>query len=98
MPWFSCIAANRRPRCPLSATTCGAPARAQIDFLRANVLQLAAQPRLAPDTVVMNPPFGTKIKGADLAFLRAACALGPATVYSLHKSSTRQHIEKVALR
>ncbi len=43
----------------------------------------------------MNPPFGTRVKGADIAFLRAAFALSSGAVYSLHKSSTRAHIQKV---
>jgi len=52
------------------------------------------------DTVVMNPPFGTRRAGADVAFLRAALALaGPrGRVYSLHKSSTRAHLARVAAR
>ncbi|KAF8062679.1 Mettl5 [Scenedesmus sp. PABB004] len=72
-----------------------------IDFVLSEVGALPrAAGRLAPHTVVMNPPFGTKAgaKGADVAFLRAAAALRPAAIYSLHKTSTRAHIEKVALR
>lgn len=70
----------------------------QIDFVLCNVGQLQQQQHLRPDTVIMNPPFGTKIKGADMQFLRVACSLGPAQIYSLHKSSTRSHIHKVAMR
>ena len=45
----------------------------QIDFLQANVSQLESQAvSLWADVVVMNPPFGTRRKGADLEFLRAA--------------------------
>eukprot|EP00775_Hariotina_reticulata_P004995 gene4993-5237_t len=69
-----------------------------VDFVLCNVLQLQQQQYLRPDTVIMNPPFGTKIKGADMQFLRAAVSLGPGQIYSLHKSSTRSHIHKVALR
>ncbi|KIY96084.1 Methyltransferase-like protein 5 [Monoraphidium neglectum] len=57
--------------------------------------------RLRCDTVIMNPPFGTRRKGADVDFLRAATRLvrgGGGAVYSLHKSSTRAHLQKVALR
>jgi hypothetical protein len=57
--------------------------------------------RLAADTVIMNPPFGTRRKGADVDFLRAAARLlrsAGGAVYSLHKSSTRAHLQKVALR
>ncbi len=43
----------------------------------------------------MNPPFGTRRKGADAAFLRAAFRLATGSVYSLHKSSTRAYLQKV---
>ncbi|WIA41180.1 hypothetical protein OEZ86_004795 [Tetradesmus obliquus] len=69
-----------------------------IDFVLCDVNQLQQQQRLQADTVIMNPPFGTKMKGADMAFLRAACSLGPKQIYSLNKSSTRSHIQKVALK
>jgi len=53
------------------------------------------------DTVVMNPPFGTKHnKGIDLAFVRQGLDLlsdqEGSGLYSLHKSSTREHILKKA--
>ncbi|CAL1526129.1 unnamed protein product [Lymnaea stagnalis] len=49
------------------------------------------------DTVVMNPPFGTKHnEGIDIAFLQAALNLSNNAVYSLHKTSTREHILKKA--
>lgn len=52
------------------------------------------------DVVIMNPPFGTKIKGIDMVFLQKAIQvhilaivlmwkLSNHTVYSLHKTSTR---------
>jgi predicted RNA methylase len=34
-----------------------------IDFLLCDVRQVASQPLLKADTVVMNPPFGTRRKG-----------------------------------
>jgi len=49
--------------------------------------------RKCVDTVVMNPPFGTKRKGIDMAFLEAAVCLARRSVYSLHKSSTRAYIQ-----
>jgi predicted RNA methylase len=70
----------------------------QIDFLLCDVNQVQQQQRLQADTVIMNPPFGTKMKGADMAFLRAAASLQPKQIYSLNKSSTRSHIQKVALK
>ena len=45
------------------------------------------------DTVITNPPFGTKHnEGIDVAFLAAACRLSRKAVYSFHKSSTRSYL------
>lgn len=44
------------------------------------------------DTIVMNPPFGTREKGADLIFLKAALNMASKAVYSFHKTSTRRHV------
>lgn len=47
------------------------------------------------DTVLMNPPFGTKHNsGIDIQFLRIGLSFTNGIVYSLHKSSTRDHIRK----
>ena len=45
----------------------------QIDLVQCNIshLQSVSAPLWA-DVVIMNPPFGTRRKGADLEFLRAA--------------------------
>ena len=49
------------------------------------------------DTVVMNPPFGTKHnKGIDMEFVKTGLSLAKTAVYSLHKTSTRDHILKKA--
>ncbi|XP_072903370.1 rRNA N(6)-adenosine-methyltransferase METTL5 isoform X2 [Hemitrygon akajei] len=49
------------------------------------------------DTVIMNPPFGTKHnKGMDMIFLRSALDMARTAVYSLHKTTTRNHIKKKA--
>lgn len=49
------------------------------------------------DTVIMNPPFGTKHnKGLDMLFLRTGILLASRAVYSLHKTSTRDHVLKKA--
>ncbi|KAK0057911.1 methyltransferase-like protein 5 [Biomphalaria pfeifferi] len=49
------------------------------------------------DTVIMNPPFGTKRnEGIDTEFLQAALNLSNNAIYSLHKTSTREHILKKA--
>uniref|UniRef100_A0A453QTF0 Uncharacterized protein n=1 Tax=Aegilops tauschii subsp. strangulata TaxID=200361 RepID=A0A453QTF0_AEGTS len=38
----------------------------------------------------MNPPFGTKRKGADMEFLSMGLKVAAQAVYSLHKTSTRE--------
>lgn len=43
------------------------------------------------DTVIMNPPFGTKRRHVDKIFLSKAMRTGR-VVYSIHKSATREHI------
>ena len=51
------------------------------------------------DTAILNPPFGTRRQGADVTFLRSALrALTPmkGIAYSLHKSSTRAHLSRLA--
>jgi predicted RNA methylase len=48
------------------------------------------------DTVLTNPPFGTKNNaGMDLRFLRAATRLARTSVYSFHKTSTRDFVSRV---
>jgi len=49
------------------------------------------------DTVVMNPPFGTKQRHLDKVFLRKAIQIGR-VVYSIHKSATRDHIVRYLKR
>ncbi|XP_071454139.1 rRNA N(6)-adenosine-methyltransferase METTL5 [Hetaerina americana] len=45
------------------------------------------------DTVVMNPPFGTKNNhGADMAFLKSALGMACSAVYTLHKTCTRNYV------
>ena len=46
------------------------------------------------DLVVQNPPFGTRERGADVEFLRVAMRAAP-VVYSLHKTSTEEHLKRV---
>lgn len=49
------------------------------------------------DTVVLNPPFGTKHNhGSDMEFLKVALDISKTAVYSLHKTATRSHITKKA--
>eukprot|EP00002_Diphylleia_rotans_P035114 TRINITY_DN7627_c0_g1_i1.p1 TRINITY_DN7627_c0_g1~~TRINITY_DN7627_c0_g1_i1.p1 ORF type:complete len:207 (-),score=58.25 TRINITY_DN7627_c0_g1_i1:30-650(-) len=68
-----------------------------VDLLQANVIttDLSMHAKMF-DTVIMNPPFGTRAKGADMAFLKRGVDVASGAVYSLHKSSTREHIMKKA--
>ncbi len=63
-----------------------------VKFVVGDVLEFDG-PRF--DTVIQNPPFGTRLGGrhADSAFLAKAIQLGRA-VYSLHKSDTRSFISR----
>lgn len=70
------------------------------DFVLCDVSKLSEESRLHKkfDTVVMNPPFGTKRNwGLDMLFLKSGLALAKKSVYSLHKTSTRDHILKKAV-
>lgn len=69
-----------------------------VDFVQLDVLSgLNSRWHKTFDTVIMNPPFGTKNnKGTDMLFLKTALQLARTSVYSMHKTSTRQHILKVS--
>ncbi|CAE6170735.1 unnamed protein product [Arabidopsis arenosa] len=69
----------------------------EIDFVQCDITKLELKGQIV-DTVVMNPPFGTRKKGADMEFLSAAMKVASKAVYSLHKTSTREHIKRAALR
>ena len=49
------------------------------------------------DTVIMNPPYGTRLPHLDLRFLDRAFELAPVS-YSIHKSSTREFLKRVVGR
>uniref|UniRef100_A0A2K6EQA2 Methyltransferase-like protein 5 n=1 Tax=Propithecus coquereli TaxID=379532 RepID=A0A2K6EQA2_PROCO len=68
-----------------------------VDMVQCDVCSLSNRMSKSFDTVIMNPPFGTKNnKGTDMAFLKTALEMARTAVYSLHKSSTREHILKKA--
>ena len=46
------------------------------------------------DTVIMNPPYGTRSPHLDVRFLERAFQLAPVS-YSIHKSSTREYLNGV---
>jgi len=64
-----------------------------LDLLNLDVCNLGSDWENRVDTVVMNPPFGTKHnKGLDMKFLQAGLLVASTAVYSLHKTSTREHV------
>jgi len=66
-----------------------------VDLVNGNVTDADLILRQKFDVVVMNPPFGTKHnKGLDLLFLEKGIKLATRAVYSLHKTSTREHVLK----
>ncbi|MEF8873049.1 MAG: METTL5 family protein [Candidatus Thermoplasmatota archaeon] len=60
-----------------------------IDFQVKDIKEFQAE----VDTVIMNPPFGSQNKGADLPFLKKAFKSSE-TVYSLHNAKTVDFLEK----
>lgn len=69
-----CVALARGHIC-MHVLLCGHRSHAspQIDLVQCNISQLqSGSVPLWADVVIMNPPFGTRRKGADLEFLRAA--------------------------
>lgn len=67
--------------------------RATVEFLEADVRAWSG----SADTVLMNPPFGAQVRGADRAFLDAAFRSAP-VVYTLHNAATREFVETYALQ
>ena len=68
-----------------------------VDVVQCDVSSLPDSMSETFDTVIMNPPFGTKHnKGMDMIFLKTALQMAKTAVYSLHKTSTRQHVQKKA--
>ncbi len=75
-------------------------ARENAETARVNVewVQLAVSTiKGSYDTVIMNPPYGTRTAHADIKFLDRAFKLAPVT-YSIHKSSTRDFLTKYVQR
>ncbi len=67
-----------------------------VDLVEADVTHLPAGDKKF-DTVLMNPPFGTKHnRGVDMEFVKTGLRLASSAVYSLHKTATREHILKKA--
>ncbi|KAM9646604.1 rRNA N(6)-adenosine-methyltransferase METTL5-like [Trichechus inunguis] len=68
-----------------------------VNMVHCDMCSLSNRMSKSFDTVIMNPPFWTKNnKGTDMAFLKTALEMARTAVHSLHKSSTREHIQKKA--
>ncbi|KAA0715474.1 Methyltransferase-like protein 5 [Triplophysa tibetana] len=68
-----------------------------IDVVQCDICSMGSLYGKKFDTVIMNPPFGTKHnQGIDMQFLSTAISMARTAVYSLHKTSTRAHIQKKA--
>ncbi|KAL7881965.1 hypothetical protein AOLI_G00088140 [Acnodon oligacanthus] len=68
-----------------------------IDMVQSDICSIGSSYAKRFDTVIMNPPFGTKHnQGIDMQFLKTALSMASKAVYSLHKTSTRDHIQKKA--
>ncbi len=63
--------------------------RLPISILNAEVTEF----NLKVDTVIMNPPFGSVRKHADLPFIETAATYG-STIYAIHNMKTREYVEK----
>ncbi|PHT73222.1 Methyltransferase-like protein 5 [Capsicum annuum] len=68
-----------------------------MDYIQCDINSLNWRGQIV-ETVVMNPPFGTRRKGADMNFLSLAMKVASQAVYSLHKTTTREHVKRAALR
>ncbi|XP_023329741.1 methyltransferase-like protein 5 [Eurytemora carolleeae] len=68
-----------------------------VDLVNIGVKEVDKVLRQKFEVVIMNPPFGTKHnKGLDMLFLEQGLKLATRAVYSLHKTSTRDHVLKKA--
>lgn len=67
-----------------------------IDFVHCDISKIPVTETKCYDTILMNPPFGTRTKGIDVLFLQKAFEMCSGSVYSLHKSSTRDFLFKKA--
>lgn len=65
----------------------------RIDLLTADATRPPFREGRLFNTAVQNPPFGVHRRGIDLLFLRTACTYA-GVVYSLHKRSTEEFIQK----
>lgn len=69
-----------------------------VDCVQVDVLNLGNNWSNVFDTVVTNPPFGTKNNsGIDISFIEKGVHLATESVFSMHKSSTRDYIKRKSM-
>jgi len=66
----------------------------EMDLVKTDVSKLKLSKTKYYDTIIMNPPFGTRKAGIDVAFLKTAIENCSGSVYSIHKSNTIDFIKK----
>lgn len=67
----------------------GASASVQVEWIVSDIVGVEGR----FDSVLMNPPYGTRTPHLDIKFLDRAFELAP-IVYSIHKSSTRDYLKR----
>jgi putative methylase len=65
----------------------GETAKVRVEWVESEIEKVSGR----FDTVMMNPPYGTRTSHADTEFLKKAIELAP-VAYSIHKSSTRDFL------
>jgi putative methylase len=65
----------------------GETAKVRVEWVESDIEKVSGR----FDTVIMNPPYGTRTSHADTEFLKKAIELAP-VAYSIHKSSTRDFL------
>jgi len=64
-------------------------------FTNYDIIQTSVHQYTTPrDIIIENPPFGTREKGTDTAFLEHALSLAP-IVYSFHKTATEKYVQHI---
>jgi putative methylase len=71
----------------------GETAKVQVEWVESDIEKVSGR----FDTVIMNPPYGTRTSHADTEFLKKAIELAP-VAYSIHKSSTRDFLVQLVTR
>jgi putative methylase len=85
------IAKNNLDLCIKSENSINGLIKGEFEFIHKDISDFNEK----VDTVIMNPPFGTKIRHSDRIFLGKAMEIAQ-TVYSFHKSESKGFVEAFA--